>query len=166
MIRRSTPLPKPLAGLRFVVMRILPALAAALILMMVAVTVVDVVGRYVFEAPLPGAFELTQILLADLVIAALPITTLKGSHVEVDLLSHMWSEATDRRAAWFGAAVTATVFFVLSWTVGTHGLSLMHEGAVTNDLALPIWPAAALGVLTYALSGVIALVPAETRAEF
>ena len=63
-------------------------------LTLVAVTVIDVIGRYFFDAPLPGAFELTQILLADLVLAALPMTTFKDSHVEVDLLSHFWSSET------------------------------------------------------------------------
>ncbi|MCA0044831.1 TRAP transporter small permease [Celeribacter litoreus] len=156
----------PLRGLRFLVARVLPGLSAALILMMVAVTVVDVIGRYVFDSPLPGAFELTQILLADLVLAALPITTFKGSHVEVDLLSHLWSPRTNRLAGMFGASVMAIVFFVLSWNVGVHGLKLMEDGAVTNDLALPIWPAAALGALTYVLSGIVSLVHEDVRREF
>ncbi|WP_417277731.1 TRAP transporter small permease [Celeribacter sp.] len=156
---------KPLRGLRFFVERVLPAFAAALILMMVAVTVVDVVGRYVFDRPLPGAFEMTQILLADLVLTALPLTTLKGAHVEVDLLSQVWSSNTQRLAGRFGGTTMAVVFFILSWTVASHGLGLMEEGARTNDLALPVWPVAALAALTYLLSGMVALIPEHLRQE-
>lgn len=166
MTAGRTVLASPLRGLRVLVSRVLPALAAALIMMMVLVTVVDVIGRYLFASPLPGAFELTQILLADLVLAALPITTLRGSHVEVDLLSHLWSSRTDRLAGAFGAGVTAGVFFLLSWTVAAHGQKLMADGSVTNDLALPLWPAAALGALTFLVSGVVALLPHATRREF
>ncbi|SNY92352.1 TRAP-type C4-dicarboxylate transport system, small permease component [Cohaesibacter sp. ES.047] len=157
---------KPLKGLRFIIVRVLPAMAAAFLLTLVAVTVIDVIGRYFFNAPLPGAFELTQILLADLVLAALPMTTFKDSHVEVDLLSHFWSSETYLRIGRFGAAVTAMVFFVLSWNVGVHGMKLFEDGAVTNDLSLPIWPAAVLGAITYLVSGLIVLVPMRKRREF
>ncbi|WP_068111307.1 TRAP transporter small permease [Tropicimonas marinistellae] len=158
-MNRAAPIPRPAEGLNLFVLRVLSALCGGLILAMVTVTVVDVVGRYVFNTPLPGAFELTQVLLADLVLAALPITTLKGSHVEVDLLSSVWSPRVDRIAIAFGAGVSATVLLALSWTVAMHGKNLFHDGAVTNDLALPVWPAAALGTLTFAVSALIALRP-------
>ncbi len=159
-------LPKPVQGLRILVARILPAVSAGLILAMVAVTVIDVIGRYLFNSPLPGAFELTQVLLADLVLAALPITTLKGSHVEVDLLSSVWSAKVDRIACAFGAGVTALVLVALSWTVGRHGLGLFHDGAQTFDLSLPLWPAAALGTVTFAASALIALLPHDHIRRF
>ena len=159
-------LPRPVRGLRLLVARILPAVSAGLILAMVLVTVIDVIGRYLLNAPLPGAFELTQVLLADLVLAALPITTLKGSHVEVDLLSSLWSPKVDRIACGFGAGVTALVLVALSWTVGRHGLGLFHDGAITYDLSLPLWPAAALGTLTFAASALIALLPHDHLRRF
>ncbi len=156
---------KPLRGLRFLVMRILPVVSGALLLTMVAVTVVDVIGRYFFNAPLPGAYELTQVLLADLVLAALPITTYKGSHVEVDILSQTWSDRTERIISVFGATVTALTLFVMSWTVAGHGQELLHDGGATYDLGIPYWPTAFLGALTFVISGVIALVPASKIRE-
>ena len=58
------------------------------------------------------------------------------------------------------------VFFVLSWNVGAHGMKLFEDGAVTNDLSLPVWPAALLGAITYLVSGLIVLVPMRKRQEF
>ncbi|TPW31049.1 TRAP transporter small permease [Martelella alba] len=153
------PLAKPLIGLRFLVLRVLPAVCGGLLLAMVVVTVVDVVGRYLFNAPLPGAFELTQVLLADLVLAGLPITTLRGGHVEVDILASSWSERSARIFGAFGAGVSALVLFALGCTVAAHGYSLFEDGAVTNDLNFPVWPAAALGALTFVVSGLIVLLP-------
>ena len=42
--------------------------AALLLFSLILVTCVDVVGRYFFSAPLSGAFEITEILLAALVL--------------------------------------------------------------------------------------------------
>jgi len=159
-------LPKPAAGLRILVVRIFPAVAAGLILAMVGVTVVDVVGRYIFNAPLSGAFELTQILLAGLVMTGLPVTTLKGGHVEVDILSGMWSPKTLRLVSVFGAGVTSLVLFVLSWTLVLHGTALFGDGASTVELSLPLWPAAALGAFTFAASALTALLPHDLARRF
>ncbi|MBN9672279.1 TRAP transporter small permease [Roseibium aggregatum] len=162
----QTALPKPLTGLRVLVARILPAVAAGLILAMVAVTVVDVIGRYIFNAPLSGAFELTQVLLAGLVMTGLPITTLKGGHVEVDILSGMWSPTTKRIVSAFGAGVTSLVLFAVSWTLVRHGTALFGDGATTVELSLPLWPAAALGAFTFAASAFTALLPSQLVRRF
>ncbi|MDO5369539.1 TRAP transporter small permease subunit, partial [Paracoccus sp. (in: a-proteobacteria)] len=65
--------------------RLLAAAGAGLTLLMVVVTCIDVVGRYLFNRPFGGAFEITQMSLAALVFVALPLTTRARAHVEVDL---------------------------------------------------------------------------------
>jgi TRAP-type C4-dicarboxylate transport system permease small subunit len=41
--------------------------SAAVLFLMMFVTAVDVVGRYVFNKPLNGGFELTEMMLAALI---------------------------------------------------------------------------------------------------
>ena len=67
---------------------LVPALghvAAALILCLMLLTCVDVVGRYFLNKPVTGGFELTEVLLAALIFAGLPLVTLRGDHITVDL---------------------------------------------------------------------------------
>lgn len=78
---------------------VLAACAALMLAMLVGVTVVDVVGRYLLNAPMAAAYELTQIALAALVFIALPMTTADDGHVEVDLVMHV---LPPRVAAWLG----------------------------------------------------------------
>src|SRR6266852_5508558 len=59
--------------------------AAALMLSLMLLTCVDVVGRYFLNKPLTGGFELTEVLLASLIFAGLPLVTLRGDHITVDL---------------------------------------------------------------------------------
>ena len=46
---------------------------------LMALTCVDVVGRYFFNAPLDGATELTQIMLGIVVFAILPLVSFSSS---------------------------------------------------------------------------------------
>jgi len=63
----------------------LGTIAAALMFCLMLLTCVDVVGRYFFNKPVTGGFELTEMLLAALIFAGLPLVTLRGDHITVDL---------------------------------------------------------------------------------
>jgi TRAP-type C4-dicarboxylate transport system permease small subunit len=64
-------------------------LAAALLLFaMMALTFVDVVGRYLFNRSVTGAFEITEIMMALLIFAGLPLVVSREEHVTVDLVDH------------------------------------------------------------------------------
>ena len=52
--------------------------AAAILFAMMVLTTVDVVARYVFNRPLRGAFEITELLLVVLIFAGLPLVSLAG----------------------------------------------------------------------------------------
>lgn len=53
--------------------------------LMAAMTVADIVLRYVFLSPLPGTSEHTQILMAVIVFAGLVLVTREGTHIVVSL---------------------------------------------------------------------------------
>ncbi|MGE3246161.1 MAG: TRAP transporter small permease, partial [Beijerinckiaceae bacterium] len=66
---------------------LLKLIMAIVMFAMMVVTTVDVIGRYLFNAPIPGGFEIVQYLMAFIVFAALPLTTASNSHLSVSLLS-------------------------------------------------------------------------------
>ncbi len=128
---------------------------ALLLAGLTGLTVVDVIGRYWFSAPVAGAFEVTQLMLGALVFATLPLATLKGEHVEVDGLSPKLARNVMR---WLGAGLSAAVLWAIAWRLAAHSHRLAEDGAVTNALSIPIsylgWFATAMA----ALSGFLALV--------
>jgi TRAP-type C4-dicarboxylate transport system permease small subunit len=77
---------EPLARFDRLVVPVLGLLAAIELFCLMALTCVDVVGRYFFSSPVHGGFEITEMLLAGLIFSALPLVTLRGDHVTVDLL--------------------------------------------------------------------------------
>ena len=54
---------------------------------MMAVTFVDVLGRYFFSAPIPGGFELIEFMLPLAMFGALPVITRAESHIVISVLT-------------------------------------------------------------------------------
>lgn len=136
----------------------LEVLSAALVTGLILVTCVDVVGRYLFNNPLSGAFELTQVLLGALVFAALPITTAKGGHVEVDLLLPLLPQRVTRAMGRFGGAVAGVVLLYFAFRLVILAEDHLAAGTKTAGLGLPLWGLAAMGAVSCAASAIIALV--------
>ena len=135
----------------------LGACAGAVLLAMMGLTATDVVARYLFDAPIDGAFELTELMLAALIFLALPLTTASRGHVEVDLLEYMAGRGVNRTARALGMGLSALVLAVIAWRLAVQGLQLWRDGAVTNTLEVPLFLLAFLGAATLALSAAIAL---------
>ncbi len=110
---------------------------ACVLLIMMSITGMDVVARYVFNAPIAGAFELVEILMVVLVYMALPLAILSNAHVEVEL----W-EPKSRRAKRFvlvlGAASAMAVFAVFSIELYEHAQKFTKRETVTNSIAFPL----------------------------
>ena len=63
--------------------------SAVILLVMMLLTFVDVVARYVFNRPIAGAFEVTELLLLVLIFAGLPLVTYADEHALMDFIDRM-----------------------------------------------------------------------------
>lgn len=130
--------------------------AALLLFCLILVTCVDVIGRYFFSAPLSGAFEITELLLAALVFAALPLTTERKEHIEVDLLNVFMNETTKRYLSAFAGLFSAALLATLAWRLASHALSAAEDGATTNALGISLAPFGYLAAFSCLVSAFIA----------
>lgn len=69
--------------------RLLQIIVAVLLFGMAGLTFIDVIGRYVFNAPIPGVFEIIEFMLGLMGFSALPLVTLENRHIKVDLFDHL-----------------------------------------------------------------------------
>lgn len=125
--------------------------AALCLLSMMLITTADVLGRYLFAAPMPGAFEITQILLAATIFAGLPIVTLKEEHVTVSLVSDRLPTSVRRVHAALAGFAGAAILGVLAWRLGGQAARLASYGDTTSLLRIPLSP------LAWTMSGLTAL---------
>lgn len=66
--------------------RLFGYISAVMLGCMMMLTVVDVFMRYVFNAPLTGATEISELMMVIVVFPALAWISLERSHIKVDLL--------------------------------------------------------------------------------
>ena len=126
-------------------------------------TCADVAGRYLFNSPIWGAFELTEMMLAALIFGALPLVSLRNEHVTVDLFDPVtpdWLLHIQHVVACvIGFACTA----YLAWRLWIRAGNLLAAGETTAQLHLTIaWLAYAMAVLM-GLSAVAMLILALRR---
>ncbi len=124
---------------------------------MIGLTCVDVVARYLFDSPVNGAYELTQLLLASLIFLALPLTTAAGEHIEVELLDGLKSRAFKYLGAVCAGVATVSVFAIVAVELSEHAEKLQRREQVTDSLEIPLYLIGWLGTASFAISAVAAL---------
>lgn len=107
---------------------------------LMALTCVDVVGRYFFNAPLDGATELTQIMLGILVFAILPLVSLHEEHVSVDLVDLWYPKQWVRPRQLLLNGLMAVLMAVVAWRVWIIADFMAEYGDATEFLAIPYAP--------------------------
>ena len=117
-------------------------------------TVADVALRYLFNAPIFGAQDISELGLAAVVFGALAYCGRSGGHVAVDLLAERLGAGFVRWSDGFVRIAGAAVFALLAWRAWLAGLDAGEFSEASNLLAIPYQPfyaVIALGAALYAL---------------
>lgn len=107
---------------------------------MMVVTCVDVVGRYVFTAPLPGAVEINELLLGLMVFGALPLVTAGREHVSIGLLDGLFRGRADRVRQALLNLVSGAVIGITAYRLWLKADELAANGDTTLYLRIPAAP--------------------------
>lgn len=127
-------------GLVRTIESVLDALCVSLLILMTCITTIDVVGRYLLNSPLHGAYESNELLLGILVFAALPRVTWHQQHLTVTVLSSLLGPVFFKIQQKCLALISAIALAVLGYFLWQHGLQLADYGDMSNALQLPIAP--------------------------
>ena len=137
---------QPLAWFDRAVVPTLGYVAAVVMFCLMLLTCVDVVGRYFFNKPLPGGFELTEILLAALIFAGLPLVSLRNDHVTVDLFDPVTPDWLFRIQHVVACATGFVCTGYLAWRLWLRAEHMDRAGETTAQLKIK------LAYLTYSMS--------------
>lgn len=136
----------------------LAAILAGLVFCAEAVlSVVSVVGRAVFRMPVPGDYEIVQMLSAMGIALCLPYCQFKKGHVFVDFFT-LWAPAGLKRGLdAFAALLLAACSFLLAWRIWSGLLEMREFGDASMVIALPVWWGYVPVVPAFVLLGLAAL---------
>lgn len=101
-------------------------LLAILIFAMMVLTFVDVVGRQVFDAPVPAGFEITELLVGYTIYLGLPLICARQEHITIGLFENMFTGIVRRIQG-----VVLNVLFGVLTLIWTHELWI-HAGKLAQ----------------------------------
>jgi TRAP-type C4-dicarboxylate transport system permease small subunit len=143
--------------------------ASALLLCLMLVTFVDVVARYLFNRPIRGAFELTELILLVLIFAGLPLVSHADEHVTMDFIDRMLPARAVPVLIRVAHGLVAAVFFFLTWQVLIKAGRIAGYGDTTDVLRIPVGPFVYFMAAMIGLTGLVhvfkVFVPGERRAS-
>ncbi len=139
--------------------RWLRAAAMAALLVMMAVTLVDVTIRVTLNELVLGSVEIVQLMLVIVVFLALPEATLSGSHVTVDVVDRYVSARALRAIRCAGAFLTGALLTLLAVRTVPPALDVLEIGDRTTDLQISLiwyWLPIIVGAVAAAVAAWIA----------
>ncbi len=116
------------------------ALAAVALFAIMLLTLVDVSGRKLFSASVPGSLELTELLMVVVIFAGLPLVALAGEHVVFDSLDRFvppWLRRVQQAAV---DLLCAAALAGLAWLMWAKAGQMVGYGDTTAQLKLPLGP--------------------------
>ena len=129
---------RPLAIFDRVVAPLLGTIAGILLFCLMTLTCIDVIGRYFFNTPVTGGFELTEMMLASLIFFGLPLVTIRNDHIMVDLLDPVTPDWLLRIQHVVSCLVCAVATGYLAWRLWLRAGSMAAAGETTAQLKLKI----------------------------
>jgi TRAP-type C4-dicarboxylate transport system permease small subunit len=142
---------------------VLGGAASAILLVMMVLTVVDVVGRYVLNRPVRGAFEVTELMLVVLIFAGLPLVSHADEHAVMDFIDRLLGPAGRRALARVVQGICAALMFLLAWLVWLKANRIWAYRDATDVLRIPYGPFVYFMALMIGLAGALHLYKAVAR---
>jgi TRAP-type transport system small permease protein len=125
--------------------------AGLTMLVLLAWTVTDIVGRAFFSSPVRGTVEITELAVVVLVYLGLARTESQDAHISVDLLYIRLGVRAKLALRVFAGVVSVAVLTVMTWRLWVYAGSLEAGGYTTGIRRIPLYPVALLGVIGSAM---------------
>ena len=120
------------------ILAVLEILSATLLFVMMALTFVDVIGRYVFTAPVFGAAEMIQFLLAMTIFGGLSLINASDSHITVELLEPWVKRRMGRLQPIIVQSFSVMVMAIIAWQLTVFAIESHELGSFTVVLEWPL----------------------------
>lgn len=137
---------------------LLGLIAALILVAIMLLTCADVIGRYLLDKPIPGAFEITELAMGALIFASLPLVTLRREQVTVDLLAHLIPQGIMKVQQLLLDLISIVCVGVIGWRVWIKAVEMASTGETTATLEIPVYPLVYyMSILTFLTAALIAL---------
>lgn len=146
----------PLGRLLFGAAKVFSLVGGLVFVAMVAMSLVSIIGRKLYAAPVPGDVEMLQMAAACASASFFAYCHLNGGDVKVDFFTAHASPTTVHRLDALGSLLVGLFGALMTWRAGAGTLTLWQAGETSMILGWPVWLAQMLmlpGLALLALAG-------------
>ena len=122
---------------------------------MMVLTFFDVVGRYLLNKPIRGAFEVTELALLVLIFAGLPLVSHADEHVTMDFIDRLLPARIVRLWVRVMHVICAAIMFFLCWQVWIKASRIASYQDTTDVLRITLGPFVYFMALMIGLTGFV-----------
>ena len=117
--------------------RVICYIGMALLIPMMLLTTGEVLGRAIWNKPIPGTLELSSYMLAVFILLGVAYTQQVKGHVRVEMLVRRLPERVGYLFDILTTSLSLFIVVVLAWQGWILGV---EEKAVSDMLRIPQWP--------------------------
>lgn len=146
----------PFGNMLFKASKVLSIIGGLIFVAIVLMSIVSIVGRKLFAAPIPGDVEILQMAAAFASASFFAYCHLNGGDVKVDFFTAKASPTTIHRLDAFGSLLVGIFGALITWRATVAALAIKDAGETSMILGWPVWIAQILmvpGFLLMALAG-------------
>lgn len=125
------------AGVLALIVRVLETFSSVVLALMMLLTFIDVVGRYILGAPIFGASEMISVMLALVIFSGLGIANARDKHIVVELIDARVRALSPRV---YDIAVQGLSLFVMCLIVWVLFEAALHAAEVNSRTIVLEWP--------------------------
>lgn len=117
-------------------------------------TAADVMGRYFFNRPILGSFEIQAFLMAIVVGFSLAICGVNKGHISVDIVLSLLPKRVRAVMDLISDLVSISFMVFVTWQTFHYMVILYQTHNVASTIPIPSWPfalASALGMTVFSL---------------
>ena len=120
--------------------RICTLLGAVALAVMMLCTTYDVVARALFERPLHGVVDITEIMVLGVALLGLPEVCLRDEQIRVDILDGLVPASVLKGLKLVGGVATIALLALLLVNVVRPMLDAYRFGDIKADTGFPVYP--------------------------
>jgi TRAP-type C4-dicarboxylate transport system permease small subunit len=114
-------------------------LCIALLFIMMLEGTVDVLGRYLFNSPLYGTYEIFGVLLPSIVLLGLAYTQSARAHVRITLVLSRLPAMVQRVFGIFTTIIMMVITFLMGWQGLLLSIRFYENSKELDTIRVPIW---------------------------
>ena len=114
--------------------------AGGVLVLLMLLTTADVAGRYFFNAPINGVFDLTHFAVAIMVYLGLAYCGMHGAHVVIELLYDRLPRPARGALKRLTSLAGCVLFGTIAWRTAVQAIDVRDMGEASQMMEIPYFP--------------------------